>query len=109
MKVGEKEKRYACYLAVKRELEVNYLKCSSLEEEAVLFLTRKRDLNQSLNFKNMANGAMQVIGVFLTLICWALTFIACCLPYWRSNDIEGEVIETIRRSSGLWTKCTYIR
>jgi len=56
----------------------------------------------------MANGAMQVIGVFLTLICWALTFIACCLPYWRSNDIEGEVIETIRRSSGLWTKCTYI-
>lgn len=37
-----------------------------------------------------------------------MTFTAACLPYWRSNDIEGEVIETIRRSSGLWTKCTYI-
>ena len=57
----------------------------------------------------MANGAVQVICVFLSIIAFALTFIACCLPYWRSNDIEGEVIETIRRSSGLWTKCTYIR
>ena len=57
----------------------------------------------------MANGPLQVVGVLLTLICFILTFIAACLPYWRSNDIEGEVIETIRRSSGLWTKCTFIR
>jgi len=56
----------------------------------------------------MANGPLQVVGVLLTLICFILTFIAACLPYWRSNDIEGEVIETIRRSSGLWTKCTFI-
>ena len=30
------------------------------------------------------------------------------MPFWRRNDLEGEVLESIRRSSGLWTKCTYL-
>ena len=56
----------------------------------------------------MANGPLQVVCVVLTFICFILTFIAACLPYWKERSNEGEVIETIRRSSGLWIKCTLI-
>lgn len=34
--------------------------------------------------------------------------LCCIMPFWRRNDLEGEVIESIRRSSGLWTKCTWL-
>jgi len=56
----------------------------------------------------MANGAMQVISLLLTILCFKLILLCCILPYWRRNDLEGEVIESIRRSSGLWTKCTFL-
>lgn len=36
-----------------------------------------------------------------------MTIIICGLPDWRTNDVEGEVIESIKRSSGLWSRCTY--
>lgn len=56
----------------------------------------------------MGNSGVQLIGLMVTMMTFVLIIIACVLPFWRRNDLEGEVIETIRRSSGLWTKCTYL-
>lgn len=56
----------------------------------------------------MANGSLQVVGLFTSILCFALMLCVCILPYWRRNDLEGEVLESIRRSSGLWTKCTFL-
>lgn len=36
-----------------------------------------------------------------------MTIVICGLPEWRTNDVEGEVIESIKRSSGLWSRCTF--
>ena len=56
----------------------------------------------------MANGALQVISLMLCIMCFILIILTCVMPFWRRNDLEGEVLESIRRSSGLWTKCTYL-
>lgn len=44
------------------------------------------------------------------LLSWAsmaLTIVAIAIPDWRINDVEGEVVELIRRTQGLWTKCAF--
>jgi len=60
----------------------------------------------------MGNSGVQILALLLTMVTFVMILIACILPFWRRNDLEGEVIETIRRSSGnslgLWTKCTYL-
>jgi len=44
------------------------------------------------------------------ILSWAslaLTIVAVAIPDWRINDVEGEVVELIRRTQGLWTKCAF--
>lgn len=55
----------------------------------------------------MANAFLEIFGFFLSMIGIVLTVVCCVLPEWRTNDVEGEVIESIKRSSGLWSRCTF--
>jgi len=55
----------------------------------------------------MASSFVQLFGYMVSLIGMILTIIICARPNWRVNDLDGEVIESIRRSSGLWSRCTY--
>lgn len=55
----------------------------------------------------MANMGVELIGFLLSICGLVMTIVACSLPEWKTNDMEGEVIESIRRSSGLWSKCTF--
>jgi claudin len=48
----------------------------------------------------MGNSGVQILALLLTMVTFVMILIACILPFWRRNDLEGEVIETIRRSSG---------
>ena len=44
------------------------------------------------------------------ILCWISTIltVGCiALPDWRKNDVQGEVVETIIRTQGLWWKCTF--
>ena len=54
----------------------------------------------------MANMGVELIGFLLSMCGLVMTIVACSLPEWKTNDMEGEVIESIRRSSGLWSKVT---
>ena len=49
---------------------------------------------------SMGNSSVQVLALLLTMATFVMVLIACILPFWRRNDLEGEVIETIHRSSG---------
>ena len=49
---------------------------------------------------SIGNSGVQVLALLLTMATFVMVLIACILPFWRRNDLEGEVIETIRRSSG---------
>ncbi|XP_039273081.1 claudin-7-like [Styela clava] len=55
----------------------------------------------------MVNGSLQVCGYGVTIIGWLMAIITCALPSWRKNDLEGEVIESIIRTTGLWVRCTH--
>ena len=48
----------------------------------------------------MGNSGVQILALLLTMVTFVMVLIACILPYWRRNDLEGEDIETIHRSSG---------
>ncbi|XP_002129997.2 claudin-7 [Ciona intestinalis] len=54
----------------------------------------------------MVNGGLQVGGFVLGLIGWILGIVTCTLPDWRKNDLQGEVIESVIRTTGLWVRCT---
>lgn len=36
-----------------------------------------------------------------------LSIATIAIPDWRKNDVQGEVVETIIRTQGLWWKCTF--
>lgn len=55
----------------------------------------------------MASSFIQLFGFLISLIGMIITIVICARPNWRINDLDGEVIESIRRSSGLWSRCTY--
>lgn len=52
----------------------------------------------------MASSFVQLFGYMISMIGLLLTIIICARPNWRVNDLDGEVIESIRRSSGLWSR-----
>ena len=52
----------------------------------------------------MASSFVQLFGYLVSLAGMILTIVICARPNWRVNDLDGEVIESIRRSSGLWSR-----
>jgi len=53
----------------------------------------------------MANSFLQLLGFVLSLVGTIMTICICVFPEWKVNDTQGEVIESIRRSHGLWISC----
>jgi len=53
------------------------------------------------------NESLKFLGFFLSFISLGLTIATIALPDWRVNDVEGEVIELIKRTQGLWVKCAF--
>ena len=50
----------------------------------------------------MANGFVQLVAFIMMVAASIMTICICVFPEWKVNDTQGEVIETIRRSQGLW-------
>ena len=46
-------------------------------------------------------------GFGLAWLSLGLTITCIALPDWRVNDVEGEVVELIKRTQGLWVKCAF--
>jgi len=46
-------------------------------------------------------------GLGLAWLSLALTITCIAMPDWRVNDVEGEVVELIKRTQGLWVKCAF--
>lgn len=53
------------------------------------------------------NEVAKFFGFFLSFISISLTITTIALPDWRVNDVEGEVVELIKRTQGLWVKCAF--
>lgn len=51
--------------------------------------------------------ALQGGAFTLTWITIGLTLFVIVYPCWRINDTEGEIVEVIRRTQGLWIKCAW--
>ena len=51
--------------------------------------------------------AYKSIAFFLSFVNIVLTFICLTSNNWKINDVEGEVVESIKRTQGLWTKCSF--
>ena len=49
----------------------------------------------------------KIIGYILAWIALLLSIATIATPEWRKNDVQGEVVETIIRTQGLWWKCTF--
>lgn len=55
----------------------------------------------------MGNCFVELIGFVLSIVGLIMTICICAMPEWKTNDVEGEVIESIKRTQGLWSKCTF--
>lgn len=55
----------------------------------------------------MVSESGKQIGFLLGFISLALSITCVALPDWRKNDLEGEVVELIRTTQGLWLKCVF--
>ena len=66
-------------------------------------------LNKMLGFvkKRKQNLQLEAASLFLAVLCLAGGVIVMLNREWRVNDQEGLVVEQIRRTAGLWYKCTY--
>lgn len=53
------------------------------------------------------NETLKFLGFFLSFVSLGLTIATIALPDWRINDVEGEVVELIKRTQGLWVKCAF--
>lgn len=53
------------------------------------------------------NETLKFLGFFLSFISLGLTIACIAIPDWRINDVEGEVVELIKRTQGLWVKCAF--
>jgi len=53
------------------------------------------------------NEALKYVGFFLSFVSLGLTIACIAVPDWRVNDVEGEVVELIKRTQGLWVKCAF--
>jgi len=53
------------------------------------------------------NEALKYLGFIISFASLGLTIATIALPDWRVNDVEGEVVELIERTQGLWVKCAF--
>ena len=53
------------------------------------------------------NEVLKAVGYLMAFFNLGLTIATIALPDWRVNDVEGEVVELIKRTQGLWTKCAF--
>jgi len=56
--------------------------------------------------KSAANGTLQMAALVLATLSTGLTIYIICSDQWMLSDIEGTVLESVRRSSGLFYKCS---
>ena len=52
------------------------------------------------------NLLLQGVTIALSMSGWTFSVICLLDRAWRINDQEGLVVEQVRRSAGLWYKCT---
>jgi len=52
------------------------------------------------------NLLLQGVTIVLSIFGWIFSLICLLNRAWRINDQEGLVVEQVRRSAGLWYKCT---
>jgi len=90
--------RRTCNLcpAYKRPIENGHLK-----------LKRDKELYLNLSQK-MANGSCQLGGYILSLLAGICSVIAVGIPYWSRDTHNGQVIEAMGYSYGLWWRCVYV-
>ena len=48
----------------------------------------------------------QLLGFLINIAFFVISLYICIYPGWRRNDPQGDVIENIIRSQGLWFQCT---
>jgi len=53
-----------------------------------------------------SNGTLQLVACFLSLLALGLEIYMAVSNKWTVNDIENTVLESVRRTSGLFYKCT---
>ena len=58
-------------------------------------------------FKKRQNVHLEAVSLFLAMLCLIGSVVVMLNREWRINDQEGLVVEQIRRTAGLWYKCTY--
>lgn len=56
----------------------------------------------------MANGSCQLGGYILSLLAGICAVIAVGIPYWSRDTHNGQVIEAMGYSYGLWWRCVYV-
>ena len=72
-------------------------------------LKLKRDTELFLNLsQKMANGSCQLGGYILSLLAGICSVIAVGIPYWSRDTHNGQVIEAMGYSYGLWWRCVYV-
>ena len=73
--------------------------------------TLKRDSVTELYLyfsQKMANGSCQLGGYILSLLAGICAVIAVGIPYWSRDTHNGQVIEAMGYSYGLWWRCVYV-
>ena len=58
--------------------------------------------------QKMANGSCQLGGYILSLLAGICSVIAVGIPYWSRDTHNGQVIEAMGYSYGLWWRCVYV-
>jgi len=56
--------------------------------------------------KSAANETLQLVALVLSFLSTGMLIYIICSDQWMINDIEGTVLESVRRSSGLFYKCS---
>ena len=57
--------------------------------------------------KTNASDGMGLAAAFMILASFLLNIYVAQSDFWAINDIEGVVVQQVRRSQGLFFKCTY--
>lgn len=64
------------------------------------------ELQRVIYINSGANSGLQSIALFIVLLTTGANVFVTCSNVWMTNDIEGLVLESIRRTGGLFYKCT---
>lgn len=56
--------------------------------------------------KTSANGNLQLFSLILAFISTGMIIYIICSDRWAMSDIEGTVLEAVRRGNGLFYKCS---